>query len=160
MLGFSSYIIETSWISTGASVQLTAPPCGVFLTSPSSYCQTVTNCTKQVLTNQSKRMFALLTFCKRLHCKRNRQRWGGELWPAGCVPDRWDFKKDFHCLPLTWCGWHKKLILSQIVILTSFVLQWCFSLTHQHLEENKKKLAKNATTAVFLFDVPLRRNTL
>lgn len=31
-----------------------------------------TRYTKQVLTNQTKRMFALLTFCKRLRCNRQR----------------------------------------------------------------------------------------
>lgn len=65
--------------------QPTAPPCGLFLTSFNSYCQGVTNCTKQVLTNQSKRMFALLTSCQKasLLVKQTEMR---ELWPAGCMP--------------------------------------------------------------------------
>lgn len=43
-------------------------------------------------------------------------------------------------------------MLLLILILTSFVLQWCFSLIHQHLQKNKR--VNNAVTAVFLYDMP------
>lgn len=102
-----------------------------------------THYTKQVLTNQTKRMFALLTFCKRLRC--NRQRWRSFGLRAVRLTDEiltkhsaalWLLSAD-----MVW-GINSHFFL----ILTSFVLRWCFSLTHQHLQENEEV---NNRTAVF-----------
>lgn len=129
---------------------LTVPPCGVFLTSVGSYCQSETNCTKQVLTNQGKRMFALLTFCKRPHCKWNRQRWERFGLLASCLTNQ--IKLPFSCtvIPERWHGLEdtKYVCYSLFYVLTSFVLQWCFSLIHQHLEE-KTKISTNTITSEF-----------
>lgn len=103
------FIQHSTWITTGAR----AHSATLWRVSDLTQLMQPTNCTKQVLTNQSKRMFALLTFCKRLHCKRNRQRRGSFGLLAVCRTDEIKRKKktkvQLHCgwLPLTWCGRHR-----------------------------------------------------